>query len=56
MRVFDYEPHASYREIAAELGLSQHTVRKIEKAALEKLQRAFREMGIDTPTVDQLVT
>lgn len=54
-RQFDYEPHASYREIAEELGLSQQSIRMIEKRALAKIRKALARRGIDEVAVDELM-
>ena len=54
-RQFDYEAHASYREIAEELGLSQQSIRMIEKRALAKIKKALARRGIDVQTADGLI-
>ena len=53
-RQFDYEAHASYREIAEELGLSQQSIRMIEKRALLKIKRLFEQKDINATAFDEL--
>lgn len=53
-RQYDYEAHASYREIAEELGLSQHSIRMIEKRALQKIRAILEEKDINETTFDEL--
>ncbi len=55
-RQFDYEAHASYREIADELGLSQQSIRMIEKRALNKIKKKFEQKGINATAVDEFTT
>lgn len=54
-RQFDYEAHASYREIAEELGLSQQSIRMIEKRALAKIKKVLAQRGIDEQAADVLI-
>ena len=37
----------TYTEIAKELGVSRERVRQIERKALEKLAKRFRQLGYD---------
>ena len=55
-RQFNYDAHASYREIADELGLPQQTIRIIEKRALKKIREIFEQKGINATAVDELTT
>ena len=37
----------TYTEIAKELGISRERVRQIERRALQKLEKRFRQLGYD---------
>ena len=42
----------TYTEIAKELGVSRERVRQIERRALQKLEKRFRQLGYDEQFLD----
>lgn len=42
----------TYTEIAEELGVSRERVRQIERRALQKLEKRFRQLGYDEQFLD----
>ena len=46
----------TYTEIAKELGVSRERVRQIERRALQKLEKRFRQLGYDETFVSDIKT